>query len=40
MVRKGVCPPEFIGADETSFRAVVAELAAKNVVYKLTDNQL
>jgi len=37
--RKGVCPPEFIGDHEASFRAVLAELAAKNVVYKCTDNQ-
>jgi saccharopine dehydrogenase-like NADP-dependent oxidoreductase len=34
--RKGVCPPEFIGEDEASFRAVLAELAAKNVVYHQT----
>ena len=34
--RKGVCPPEFIGDDEASFRAVLAELAAKNVVYHQT----
>jgi len=36
-VRKGVCPPEFIGADEASFRAVLAELAAKNVIYTIMD---
>ena len=35
--RKGVCPPEYVGADEASFRAVMDELAARNVVYKRTD---
>ena len=32
--RKGICPPEFIGADETAFRAVMDELAARNVIYR------
>jgi saccharopine dehydrogenase-like NADP-dependent oxidoreductase len=36
--RKGVCPPEFVGADEAAFRAVMAELASKNVVYERSDN--
>ena len=36
--RKGVCPPEFVGGDEPSFRVVLAELAAKNVVYKRTED--
>ena len=31
--RKGVCPPELIGADEAAFRAVLDELAARNVIY-------
>jgi saccharopine dehydrogenase-like NADP-dependent oxidoreductase len=36
--RKGVCPPEYIGADEAAFRAVMANLAAKNIEYKLTES--
>jgi saccharopine dehydrogenase-like NADP-dependent oxidoreductase len=32
--RKGICPPEIIGADEAAFRFVMAELAARNVVYR------
>ena len=35
--RKGICPPEFIGADESSFRTVMDELAARNVVYHRTE---
>ena len=35
--RKGVCPPEFIGADETSFRFVMEELRARNVNYNVND---
>jgi lysine 6-dehydrogenase len=31
--RKGVCPPEYIGADEESFRFVMEELRARNVNY-------
>jgi saccharopine dehydrogenase-like NADP-dependent oxidoreductase len=34
--RKGVCPPEYIGSDEASFRAVMDDLAARNVVYHQT----
>jgi len=32
--RKGVCPPEFLGADEAVFRAIMEELAARKVVYR------
>ena len=32
--RKGICPPEFLGADETVFRTVMEELAARSVVYR------
>jgi lysine 6-dehydrogenase len=32
--RRGICPPEFIGADEAAFRYVMAEMAARNVVYR------
>jgi len=32
--RKGICPPEFIGADAAAFRFVMDELAARNVVYR------
>ena len=35
--RKGVCPPEFVGADEGAFRAVLADLAAKAIDYKLAE---
>jgi lysine 6-dehydrogenase len=35
--RKGVSPPEFLGAEEAVFKAVMNELAAKNVVYRRTD---
>lgn len=32
--RKGICPPEFIGADASAFRFVMDELAARNIVYR------
>jgi saccharopine dehydrogenase-like NADP-dependent oxidoreductase len=32
--RRGVSPPEVVGADEDAFRFVMAELAARNVVYR------
>jgi lysine 6-dehydrogenase len=33
-VRRGICPPELIGADEAAFRYIMDELAARNVVYR------
>jgi lysine 6-dehydrogenase len=36
--RKGVCPPEFIGADQALFRAVMDDLASKNIVYRRTES--
>jgi saccharopine dehydrogenase-like NADP-dependent oxidoreductase len=36
-IRKGVCPPEYIGADQDSFRAVLADLAARDVAYRRTE---
>jgi lysine 6-dehydrogenase len=35
--RKGVSPPELLGAEEALFKAVMDELAAKNVIYRRTD---
>lgn len=35
--RRGVCPPEYLGSDEAAFRAVMDELAARNVVYHRTE---
>jgi saccharopine dehydrogenase-like NADP-dependent oxidoreductase len=35
--RTGVCPPELLGADEAVFRAVLEELARRNVVYHRTE---
>jgi len=35
--RKGICPPEFIGADEAAFRFVMDELAARKVIYSKKD---
>jgi len=32
--RKGICPPELIGADSAAFQFVMDELAARNVVYR------
>lgn len=32
--RKGVSPPEFLGADEDAFRTIMADLAARQVVYR------
>jgi lysine 6-dehydrogenase len=32
--RKGISPPEFLGADEAAFRAVMEEMGARNVVYR------
>ena len=29
--RKGICPPEYVGADEECFRRVIADLQARNV---------
>ena len=34
--RKGVCPPEFVGADEASFRFIMDELRARDVNYTVT----
>jgi len=36
--RRGVCPPEFIGADEASFHAVLDDLASKNINYRRTES--
>ena len=36
-VRKGISPPEFLGAEEAAFRAVMDDLAARNVVYRKTE---
>jgi lysine 6-dehydrogenase len=36
--RKGVCPPEFIGADQALFRAVIDDLASRNIVYRRTES--
>jgi len=35
--RKGVLPPELLGADEGVFRAVMADLAARGVVYRTSE---
>ena len=35
--RKGICPPELIGAEEAAFRAVMDGLAARGVVYRRTE---
>jgi saccharopine dehydrogenase-like NADP-dependent oxidoreductase len=32
--RRGISPPETVGADEAAFRSVMDELAARNVVYR------
>jgi saccharopine dehydrogenase-like NADP-dependent oxidoreductase len=37
LTRKGICPPEFLGADPAAFRAVMDELAARNVIYRVKD---
>lgn len=34
----GVLPPEVLGADEGVFRAVLADLAARGVVYRMAEN--
>jgi len=36
-VRKGISPPEFLGAEEAVFRAVMDDLAARNVVYRMSE---
>ncbi|MEN6559694.1 MAG: saccharopine dehydrogenase C-terminal domain-containing protein [Acidobacteriota bacterium] len=36
--RKGVLPPELLGADEGAFRAVMADLAARGVIYRTTES--
>ncbi len=35
--RKGVLPPEFLGTDEAVFRAVMDDLTARHVIYRLTE---
>jgi saccharopine dehydrogenase-like NADP-dependent oxidoreductase len=35
--RKGVSPPEFLGAEESVFRAVMDDLAARKVIYRLRE---
>jgi len=35
--RKGVCPPEYVGAEESCFRSVMSELERKNVRYERTE---
>ncbi len=34
--RKGICPPEYIGEDETCFSYIINYLEGRNVIYKLT----
>jgi lysine 6-dehydrogenase len=34
-VRKGVAPPELLGAEEPVFKAVMSDMAARNVVYRV-----
>lgn len=36
--RPGVLPPEILGAEEGVFRAVMDDLAARNVVYRMTES--
>jgi len=35
--RPGIVPPEVIGADEAAFQAVLGDLAARNVVYRVSE---
>jgi lysine 6-dehydrogenase len=35
--RPGIVPPEFLGADESVFRAVLNDLAARQVAYRVTE---
>jgi saccharopine dehydrogenase-like NADP-dependent oxidoreductase len=35
--RDGITPPEFIGSDESAFRAVMDDLAARQVIYRKTE---
>jgi saccharopine dehydrogenase-like NADP-dependent oxidoreductase len=35
--RKGVSPPELLGAEEAVFKTVMDELAARHVVYRMTE---
>jgi lysine 6-dehydrogenase len=36
--RKGISPPEFVGADEAAFQAVMDGLAARKVIYRLKEH--
>ena len=38
-VRTGILPPEYLGADEAAFKAVMDDLAARNVVYRKSERQ-
>mgnify|MGYP001024424898 CR=1 FL=1 len=37
LARKGVCPPELVGAEEAAFRTVMDGLAARGVTYRRTE---
>ena len=34
LTRKGICPPEFVGSDETAFRYVLGYLEERHVHYR------
>ena len=36
-VRKGICPPEFLGVAEENFRSIIADLTARGVHYKVRE---
>jgi saccharopine dehydrogenase-like NADP-dependent oxidoreductase len=36
--RKGIVPPELLGAEETVFRAVMDDLAARKVIYRVNEH--
>ncbi len=36
--QKGVVPPEVLGGNEEAFRSVMADLAARNVIYRTTES--
>lgn len=38
-LRKGICPPEFLGEDETNFTRIFSHLADRGVIYKVKNYQ-
>lgn len=38
--RKGICPPEYLGEDETNFRRIMEHLRSRGVIYQVSEFQV